>query len=113
MTDPTPVLKVLAALPVADVDRAVEFWARFLGRPADERPESGLVEWLADGGTLQLVTDGERAGGGLVTLHVVDVAATRAHLAEVGIAMETAGGQAVGCGRVTDPDGNVVTVVQA
>ncbi len=40
-----PVNRVLAALAVADVDSAVPWYERLLGRPADALPMDGLAEW--------------------------------------------------------------------
>jgi hypothetical protein len=40
-----PDTRLLAALAVADVDLALPWYERLVGRPADSRPMDGLAEW--------------------------------------------------------------------
>jgi catechol 2,3-dioxygenase-like lactoylglutathione lyase family enzyme len=120
------ILSVFAALPVHDLDAAVAWYARVLGRgDADARPAPHIAEFYLSAdrdpgaGTLQLHVDPARAGGGLVTLNVADLEPIRSALDEVGIGLPTQtlpidapGIASVTVGTVTDPDGNSITVVE-
>jgi catechol 2,3-dioxygenase-like lactoylglutathione lyase family enzyme len=105
---------VLAALPVRDMMRSEQWYTRLLGTEPDARPMPGLVEWHPTSGALQLVADTGRAGGGLVTLQVADLAAFVAAATERGFeSLAPEPGEVVtGFAVVSDPDGNAVTIVQ-
>jgi glyoxylase I family protein len=73
---------VLAGLPVSDIKAAIDWFTRLLGRGSDAEPMEGLAEWdVARHQTVQLVLDPQRAGAGMVTLQVSDIAAARDALA--------------------------------
>jgi hypothetical protein len=73
---------VLAEIPVRDMTSSTEWFTRLLGREPDERPMDGLAEWrFTEQHMLQVVADDDRAGGGVVTLVVSDIAAARDELA--------------------------------
>ncbi|MCS0636248.1 VOC family protein [Streptomyces sp. LP05-1] len=109
------VTHVLAVAPVREIEAAVAFYERLLGRPADARPMAGLADWhLTPGGWLQVFQDPEHAGRTLLNLVVPDLDRALAELADRGI---TAGPVAPGKDRVrfapvTDPDGNRVTLIE-
>jgi catechol-2,3-dioxygenase len=111
-----PVNRVLAALAVADVDSALRWYERLLGRPADARPMDGLAEWhFPQSGVIQLVEDAERAGRSLVTLDVNDLGRELVTLRERGIdlgAMDDTTSDKVLFATVTDPEGNAITLVE-
>ncbi|ANS77689.1 hypothetical protein SGUI_0293 [Serinicoccus hydrothermalis] len=108
------VTDVVACLPVSDLDRAAEFYRAVLGREPDARPMPGLAEWHDRSGSLQVTLDERRAGGGLVTITVTDLRRTAADLAAAGVELEVREGTAVaGFASVEDPDGNLLTLVQA
>lgn len=110
------VTNVLSGLAVRDMDAAGEWMTRLLGRPADAQPMDGLADWhLPPHGTLQLVLDPDRAGGSMVTLHVPDIAAARAELAErdLDLRYDDTTSAKVKFGHLTDPDGNSITIVEA
>ena len=105
---------VLAVVPVAEIDRADRFYETLFGRPADNRPMPSLVEWrVTGGGWVQVHQDADRAGSGLLNLAVADLAAAREELLAAGI--EAGAVQPVNKGvellPLTDPDGNVVTLL--
>ena len=86
------------------------------GRPADARPMDGLADWhFADTGSVQLVEDAERAGGGLVTLTAddlqADVEAMRQRGVQVGQADDTTSDKVLFV-SVSDPEGNLITLVR-
>ena len=110
------VTNVLCGLAVRDMEPACEWMARLIGRPADARPMDGLADWhLPPHGTLQLVLDPDRAGGSVITLHVPDIAAAQAALAERGLELryDDTTSTKVRFGQLVDPDGNSITLIEA
>jgi catechol 2,3-dioxygenase-like lactoylglutathione lyase family enzyme len=112
---PLHVTRALAALAVRDIDAAVDWATRLLGRPPDARPMDTLVEWhFEPQGALQLVLDPARAGGSVVTLQVADIAAAQTELAGRGVDLDydDTTSTKVKFAQLTDPDGNAVTLVE-
>ena len=118
-------LTVFAGLPVRDLDMAVEWYGRILGRAPDGRPAPQIAEYYLaaerapENGTLQLREDAGRAGGGLATINVSDITVLADTLEKLGVAfdpqtfpIEAKTVSAVTVGAFEDPDGNAVTVVQ-
>jgi predicted enzyme related to lactoylglutathione lyase len=107
---------VLAVAPVRDIERAVAWYERLFGRPADLRPMPGLADWhLADGGWLQVFEDAERAGATLVNFAVADLDEETEALARRGVRLGPVSLGAGGTARfasVDDPDGNRVTLIE-
>jgi predicted enzyme related to lactoylglutathione lyase len=111
-----PITRVLAALAVADVNAALPWYERLLGRPADALPMDGLAEWhFPSGGVIQVVEDPERAGRSLLTLGVDDLKRELTILGERGLepgAMDDKTSDKVLFATVTDPEGNAITLVE-
>jgi catechol 2,3-dioxygenase-like lactoylglutathione lyase family enzyme len=111
-----PISAVLAGIPVNDFDAAVEWYERLLGRPADKRPMDGLAEWhFPRTGTIQVIEDADRAGGGLLTLSVDDLRQQVAELGERGLApdaVDDTTSEKVLFAQLTDPDGSAITLVE-
>ncbi|REE97418.1 VOC family protein [Thermomonospora umbrina] len=106
---------VLAGVAVSDLPRARRWYESLFGRGVDAEPMAGLVEWHTPGGVVQLVSDPERAGGSLVTLQVPDARQALTELAERDgptVDLDDTTSDKVLFARVTDPDGNAITVVQ-
>ncbi|MFD7296917.1 VOC family protein [Streptomyces sp. NPDC059897] len=109
------IARVLMVAPVRDIDTAVTWYERLLGRAPDTRPMPSLADWhLTSDGWLQVFVDPERAGSTLLNLEVPDLDEALARLAERGL---TAGPVQTGGVRsrfaaVTDPDGNRVTLLE-
>ncbi|HET8672841.1 MAG TPA: VOC family protein [Thermoleophilaceae bacterium] len=102
-------------IPVADLDPALEWYERFMGRAPDMRPHDGEAAWqLTQSGWMYVVRDRERAGRGLLTLMVDDLDATLAELSERSIGAdqieELSGG--VRKATLTDPEGNNIALGQ-
>jgi catechol 2,3-dioxygenase-like lactoylglutathione lyase family enzyme len=100
---------VFAGIPVSELEPALDWYERFLGRPPDMSPNADERAWqLTDDGWLYVVADRERAGGGLTTLLVDDLDARIAELGERGI--ETGEVERLNEQTrklvVSDPDGN-------
>ncbi|MBA3300320.1 MAG: VOC family protein [Thermoleophilaceae bacterium] len=110
-----PIVKVLAELAVADLEKALGWYERLFGRPADALPMEGLAEWHSPEGDLQVFADTDRAGRGLLTLEVDDIRNHVAEAAERGVPVEPiddASSETVLFVTLTDPDGNQVTLVE-
>ncbi|MCU1404529.1 MAG: Glyoxalase/bleomycin resistance protein/dioxygenase [Glaciihabitans sp.] len=118
-------LTVFAGLPVRDLAVATRWYEQIFGRAPDGRPTPQIAEYYLSGdrvperGTLQLREDAGRAGGGLATINVEDLAVLTATLIHLGVAFEAhnfavdaESVSSVTVGTFTDPDGNAVTVVQ-
>jgi catechol 2,3-dioxygenase-like lactoylglutathione lyase family enzyme len=101
-------------LPVADYRAAYEWYAGLLGRPADMFPHDTEAVWrLTPTGAIYVVQDRERAGRGLLTVALDNLAEHEQRLRETGIALtELPAGDSPRRLRVTDPDGNTLTFFQ-
>ena len=109
-----PIKHVLAVVPVSDLDRSARWYESLFGRPADNNPMPSLVEWqVLPGAWVQVFSDAERAGSGLVNFAVDDL---EAHLAEIGTRGVGAEGivdadKGVRLAAVSDPDGNTIRFI--
>jgi hypothetical protein len=73
-----------------------------------------LHEWHFGDGAVQLVDDPARAGNGSLTLIVDDLGQTRADLEAQGLPLGPAmDGDVVRFAQISDPEGNLVTLVDA
>ena len=105
---------VLAVIAVADVDTTYEWYERLFGRPADNRPMEGLVEWqVTDHGWVQVTTDTARAGSSVLNLAVDDLEQHIAELARRGLAAGAVEevSKGVQLSPIHDPDGNTITFI--
>jgi predicted enzyme related to lactoylglutathione lyase len=108
--------RVLAGVAVADVDAALPWYERLLGRPADALPMEGLAEWhVPSGGVVQLVASAERAGRSLLTLDLDDLeqelAAMRGRGLDPGPLDDTTSDKVL-FATTADPEGNAITLVE-
>ena len=105
---------VLAVVPVADFEAAHAWYERLFGRPADNLPMAGLVEWrLTDSGWVQLTRDADRAGSTLLNLSVDDLERHVADISGRGLApgaIETVS-KGVQLSGIRDPEGNTITFI--
>jgi glyoxylase I family protein len=105
---------VLAVVPVSEIDRSQRWYASLLGRPADNNPMPSLVEWqVLPGAWVQVFSDPDRAGRGLLNFAVDDL---ESHLAEIGgRGIETNeiadASKGVRTSTVIDPDGNTIAFI--
>jgi predicted enzyme related to lactoylglutathione lyase len=107
---------LFAGIPVAELEPALEWWERLMGRPADMVPNATEVAWRAigDSGWIYVVSDPDRAGNALLTLLVDDLDREVTEIAERGLAVERID-TVRGVGRLAeffDPDGNKVTFAE-
>jgi catechol 2,3-dioxygenase-like lactoylglutathione lyase family enzyme len=102
-------------LPVTDLPAAQEWYERLLDREPSFFPNENEAVWqLTDTAWIYVVIDAERAGRGLLTVLVDDLAALVAGLGERGIdagEMETFA-EVMRRVRILDPDGNRLTFAE-
>jgi catechol 2,3-dioxygenase-like lactoylglutathione lyase family enzyme len=106
---------VLAVAPVSDIEPAVAWYERLLGRPADTRPMNGLADWhISPSGWVQVLQSPEHAGASLLNVVVDDLDKALADLAGRGITAGATqpGSQNVRFAAVHDPDGNRITLIE-
>jgi predicted enzyme related to lactoylglutathione lyase len=109
------VANVLAGVAVRELNTAVAWYERVLGRPADTRPMSEVAEWrFPEGGWLQVFRDPQRAGSSSVTFAVrnldEELRGLRSESVQVGQTSDT---DMVKTAIVADPDGNQIVFAQA
>ncbi|MGW2859625.1 VOC family protein [Streptomyces sp. NPDC001205] len=106
---------VLAVAPVSEMEPAVAWYERLLGRPADKRPMPGLADWhIAPSGWVSVFQSPQHAGSTLLNLVVDDLDRAISELAGRGIVVGEVqpGSQQVRFAAVHDPDGNRVTLIE-
>lgn len=109
------VARVLMVAPVRDIDTAVTWYEKLLGRPADTRPMPTLADWhLTANGWLQVFQDPGHAGSTLLNLEVPELDRALNDLAESGLiaAPVQTGGERTRFAPLEDPDGNRVTLLE-
>jgi glyoxylase I family protein len=108
------IIRVLAAVPVADMDASLAWYERLFGRPPDDVPMDEAAEWrLTGSGSLQVVHNPEHAGAGFVTLGVDDIDHQIEAAGKGGITLQHGGDSSMfRLATIRDPDGNVLTFAQ-
>lgn len=111
-----PIDRIYAAIAVADVEAALQWYGSLFGRAPDARPMDGLAEWhFPPSAMIQLVADVDRAGRSLLTLEVDDLEQQLTVLRERGLApdaMDDTTSEFVFFSSLTDPEGNAVNLVE-
>jgi predicted enzyme related to lactoylglutathione lyase len=106
---------LFAGVPVSDLNRAIAWYAKVLGRPADIVPHDDEVMWqCSPAGWLYVVRDPHRAGHAIVTAAVADLDRAVADIRSrgvVGTPIEGVG-DAARKARFTDPDGNAISLIE-
>ena len=106
---------VFTGLPVADLAAAQAWYERLLGRAPNFFPNDNEAVWqLTDTAWIYVVGDADRAGRGLLTVLVDDLAALVAGMGERGIEageMETFT-EVMRRVRISDPEGNRLTFAE-
>lgn len=115
MASAATVEHLFASIPVADLDAAIDWYTRLLGRPPDLIPNDSEAAWRLTGTAwIYLIIDRARAGSALDTLLVDDLDTLLSELAARGI--EVGPVEQIGAtGRFTlfaDPEGNRLKVAQ-
>jgi hypothetical protein len=105
--------RISAVLPVTDIAEAEAWYARFFGRPADATPMPSLREWHEGSGGFAVLQTGDHKGPGYATMHVASLEDHRALLMERGLTLGARqNGDAAGLAQISDPAGNIITIVQ-
>ena len=111
-----PIKHFFAGFPVADLGPALAWYERLLGRPADSAPNENEAVWhVADGASIYVVADGDRAGNALLTLIVDGLEDHVGELARRGLLAGTIE-TVPGLDRkvvISDPDGTVIQLGEA
>jgi predicted enzyme related to lactoylglutathione lyase len=106
---------LFAGIPVSEFARAVEWYERMFGRPADVVAHDTERLWKVTGsGWVYVVADPQRAGNGMAAIVVGDLDTVVTELAARGIDV-TSTEQVPDRGRkakLTDPDGNEVAFIE-
>jgi predicted enzyme related to lactoylglutathione lyase len=105
---------LLAVVPVTDLQKGNRFYEALFGRPADNNPMPTLVEWqVLPGGWVQVFTDADRAGAGLLNFAVEDLEDSTAELKQRGLnpGEIAEANKGVRLSTLTDPDGNTIRLV--
>jgi catechol 2,3-dioxygenase-like lactoylglutathione lyase family enzyme len=106
---------LLSVAPVTDLDAAVPWYERLLGRAPDLVPMAGLAEWgISADSRLQVFVSPEHAGRSLLNFAVEDLDASLAELADRGLTAGDVrpGAQKVRFAALEDPDGNRITLIE-
>jgi catechol 2,3-dioxygenase-like lactoylglutathione lyase family enzyme len=110
------VSQLFAGTAVADYPASLDWYERLMGRPPDFFPHEREAVWQVTGaGWIYIVEDADRAGGGLLTFMVDDLAGDVAELAQRGIESEGIAWVVPGSTRsawITDPEGNRIQLAE-
>jgi catechol 2,3-dioxygenase-like lactoylglutathione lyase family enzyme len=108
-----PIKNVLASVAVQDLDTAVHWYERLLGR-TPLRPMPEVAEWKFDGGGwLQVYQLSARAGLGSFTLAVDDIDGEAERLSGLDFKLgDRAANDRVKTLTLNDPDGNHIALSQ-
>jgi catechol 2,3-dioxygenase-like lactoylglutathione lyase family enzyme len=104
-------MELFAGIPVSDLKRALDWYGRLFGREPSFFPNDTEAVWtLEEQRHVYVMADGERAGGGLVTVFVEDLEARVAGIAARGIEPAVDETYSNGVRKVTfhDDDGNEI-----
>ncbi len=107
--------QVFAGLPVRDLSAAIDWYTAFFGRPADEVVGDEAMWQIAETTWLFVAPDGQRAGGGLLTLGVSSLEPYLSRWRSAGVVHQPVETYGNGVQHVTviDPDGNSLSVAAA
>lgn len=103
-----------AGMSVADLDIALVWYEKLIGRPVDDKPIPGMVQWRNIGGAgLQLWQDETNAGHSVMTIVTPDLDTEIARLAAFDIAAVNAASGPFGkVAQIFDPDGNRIALAE-
>ena len=109
------IMNALASVAVNDLNAAVQWYEKVLGKPPDSRPMPDVAEWKFErGGWLHVYTLPARAGSGSVTLAVSSIDDQIAQLNKLCIDTgQRSSGDKVKTRMITDPDGNHIAFAEA
>lgn len=102
------------AMLVSDLKVSERFYAKVIGRPADDHPQDFLIQWRGFGPAgIQLFLDPRKAGKGRMTLVVSDLARLGHSLRKKGLKLgPIQTGDFGKIAQLADPDGNLITLAE-
>ena len=104
---------IYAAISVSDLERSIDWYTRLMGNPPRDRPTDFLVQWRGGRVNLQLWKDDANAGHSMSTIVFTDLDADHRRMAATGIEIgEIKQMGPVRIAKVSDPDGNVLTLTE-
>lgn len=111
----SPENQVFAGILVRDLAAALDWYATFFGRPADELVGEEAMWQMNESTWVFVAPDKERAGGGLMTLGVESIEPYLLRWLTAGLEHETVETYDNGVRHVTmiDPDGNSLSLAEA
>ena len=105
--------RIFAHVSCHDLSTSAAWYATLFGRAHDDAPMYGLYEWHLGRSGLQLFQDPEKAGSSTVTVYTADLERAQKRLVAEGFkAREPEMGNHQRLIRMTDPDGNLVVMVE-
>jgi predicted enzyme related to lactoylglutathione lyase len=105
----------LASVAVKELNKALPWYEKVLGRHPDGKPMPELAEWnFGGGGVLQVYQGPERAGRGSFTLAVTRIDQEIERLRTLGVDTgKELSGPGVRTVMIKDPDGNSIAFAEA
>lgn len=113
-TNAMAVYGIYASATVSNFDAALVWYEALMGRPADDRPMPGMAQWRNMGAAgLQLWQDDARAGKGLITIVVPNLATERSRLSGLGLQLiNEAKGVFGAVAQIFDAEGNRINIAE-
>jgi len=113
-TNAMTVQGIYASATVSNFDAALVWYEALMGRPADDQPIPGMAQWRNMGAAgLQLWRDDARAGKGLITIVVPNLAAERSRLSGLGLQLiNEAKGSFGAVAQIFDAEGNRINIAE-
>ena len=105
---------LFAGVPVSDLDKSIDWYTRFFGRPPDQRVGDEILWDLDEHATLFIEPNAAQAGAGRITISVTGLETLLARLADEAIEYEPIETYSNGVRHTTvpDPDGNAIAFAE-
>lgn len=109
---PITIQGIYASAVVGDYAAGLNWYEKFMGRPADDQPFAGMAQWRNMGAAgLQLWEEPDGAGKSIITIVVPDLEIEHARLTAVGLPVgEIMRGDFGAVAQIFDLDGNRINL---
>ena len=113
-TNAMTVQGIYASAAVSDFEAGLVWYEALMGRPPDDQPIPNMAQWRNMGAAgLQLWKDDARAGKGLMTIVVPNLATERSRLSGLGIQLVNEAKGAFGAvAQIFDAEGNRINIAE-
>ena len=110
----SPITHLYAGVPISDLDRSIDWYTRFFGKPPDIRAGNEILWEVDERAWLFIEPNAEHSGTGRITLSVTGLDALLERLAAAGIEHEAIETYSNGVRhvKVPDPDGNAIALAE-